>query len=128
MSDYFGFDLDVVITYIGDIQALQKLWQARGYVEVYEHIHERRYGMIKDSNSTLGSSPYYIGLYHGRVLPDDHDPLLVISFQESPGGKILVIENMITHDDMFGASGTVKHSLSQMRAIRKRLRDKLDEK
>lgn len=50
---------------------------------------------------------YYIGLYHGRVMPPpDYDPLIVVTFRDyDEGGEsktAVVLHTMIIHDEMFG--------------------------
>ncbi|WP_217550571.1 hypothetical protein [Pantoea sp. GbtcB22] len=110
-SDTFGFDQDVVDSYEDDILDLQELWEQQGYIEVFDPIaHSRiKYGMVKPSISDPGASPAYDDLYHSRVLRDENDPLLIITFK----GEIIpqkeyekaVILAMIDHDLMFMPKG-----------------------
>ncbi|WP_221887300.1 hypothetical protein, partial [Vibrio cholerae] len=60
ISDYFGYDST---KYLSEIAALLQQWTRQGYVEVYQTIQDREYGMIKSSelNSKGVLAPYYIG-------------------------------------------------------------------
>jgi len=116
-SDKFGFDQDVVDSYEDDILDLQELWETQGYIEVFDNaVHNRiAYGMVKSSISDPGASPAYDDFYHARVLKDENDPLVIITFK----GEIIpqqqyekaVILTMIDHDFMFMPYGKKIRSL-----------------
>lgn len=130
--DYFGFSVDVVDDYEKELSFILFIWNSKKQVEIYTLAPEGFPGRIKDSNSTLGSSPYYIGLYHGRIMPPpDYDPLIVVTFREyDEEGKTktsVVLHTMIIHDEMFGVK-TRKHDQNHMRWIRQRLTDMIENK
>ncbi|MGX9244074.1 hypothetical protein ACWXWB_22830 [Pantoea dispersa] len=129
-SDKFGFDQDVVDSYEDDILDLQELWETQGYIEVFDNaIHNRiAYGMVKSSISDPGASPAYDDFYHARVLKDENDPLVIITFK----GEIIpqqqyekaVILTMIDHDFMFMPYGKKTRSLKDQQ--RKYVRHHID--
>lgn len=109
----FGYDQDAVDSYDDDLLDLTEIWEKQGFIEIYDptfHGNFAAYPLLKDSNSTLGSSPYYVGLYHARLLSDSSpDPLVIVTFQ---GKKVdndsydkAVLEAMIYHDLMFLPKG-----------------------
>lgn len=116
-SDKFGFDKEVVDSYEDDILDLQELWEKQGYIDVYDPVEHKfvAYGMIKASISDPDASPAYDDLFHGRVLRNENDPLVIITFK----GEILpqeeyekaVILAMIDHDCMFMPKGRKAPSL-----------------
>lgn len=81
--------------------------------------------------SVRGSVPYYLDMFHARVLSNDNDPLLVITFKDTDATtedrkpiKIAVIRFMAIHDDLFGEENPkVKFNPQKTRAIRKRIDD-----
>ncbi|WP_380180390.1 hypothetical protein [Kalamiella sp. sgz302252] len=122
---FFGFDSDVVDDYEPELSLIQYTWQQNKQVEIYTLAPEGFPGRVKDSNSTLGSSPYYIGLFHGRVMPPpDYDPLIVVTFRKyEEFGKpmtAVVLHTLIVHDEMFGTKKR-KHDAAHMQWIRQRL-------
>ncbi len=126
ISDALGYTPDIAQTYLDDIEALVALWTEQGFIEVYTDNADRRYGRAKDSNSTPNSSPWYIGLYHARLLRSgENDPLVVIVFEKrDENGEISTVASlrfMLDHDDMFGVQGRAKFDADTMRAIRKRI-------
>ncbi|WP_143538843.1 hypothetical protein [Rodentibacter heidelbergensis] len=82
LSEKIGYTADIILDYQKEIEQLVKIWKLAKYVEIYHDNVDFAYGRIKDTNSAYGSSPYYIGLFHSRVLPDNYDPLLVITFSD----------------------------------------------
>jgi hypothetical protein len=86
---------------------LAVLWEKLGYVEVYEELTDRQYGRVKKSwikdNGDIVSA--YKGLYHGRVSRQD-DPLLIVALpwdlDTSPRKRIVEMQFVINHDDIFG--------------------------
>lgn len=130
ICNYFGFSADVVDDYEEELAFIQFIWNSKKQVEIYTLAPEGFPSRVKDSNSTLGSSPYYIGLYHGRVMPPpDYDPLIVVTFRDyEEGGEsktAVVLHTMIIHDEMFGVKKR-KHDLNHMRWIRQRLTDLIE--
>ncbi|WP_146005512.1 MULTISPECIES: hypothetical protein [unclassified Erwinia] len=124
VSLFFGFDKEVVESYEEDLLNLIELWLQQGFVDVYQHGDLFAYGMVKDSNSTTGSSPWYIGINHTRVDRTDVDPLLVVTFRDEHHdggiGTMMVLHNLISHDEMFGSLRR-KYDRDYMRSIRERL-------
>lgn len=126
ISAYLGYTLDIAGTYLEDIEALIALWTEQGFIEVYTDNADRQYGRAKDSNSVPNSSPWYIGVYHARLLrTGENDPLVVIVFEkrDENGEEITVasLRFMLDHDDMFGAQGRTKFNLKAMKDIRMRI-------
>ncbi|MCJ8272119.1 MAG: hypothetical protein MJK04_22320 [Psychrosphaera sp.] len=111
ISDYFGYDAN---EYIDEIVALVQLWQDQGFVEIYQTVSDRKLGFIKDSslNSKGAIAPYYIGLFHARLLDGENDPLVVIKFHETNQGEIIDMRFMIDHEDFFGNRKTKRDSAS----------------
>ncbi|MFH4367527.1 hypothetical protein [Vibrio diabolicus] len=108
--------------WLDEIVALQQKWEQQGFVEVYHSDKLRGYGRIKESDTEPGTSPYYIGLYHARLLDNgDHDPLVVVKFHETDTGEIVDMKLMLDHDEIFGAFGGQKRKSEEMKAIRKKL-------
>lgn len=126
ISDALGYTYDVAESYLEDIENLIALWTQQGFIEVYEDNADRQYGRAKNSNSAPNSSPWYIGVYHARLLQTgENDPLVVIVFEShTEDGEVTTVASlrfMLDHDDMFGATGRTKFDLSMMRAIRMRI-------
>lgn len=131
ISQEIGFTEDEIDSYEDDFLDLIEIWQEQGFIEVYVHDYDRRFGRIKDMASVRGSVPYYLDMFHARVLSNDNDPLLVITFKDTDATtedgkpiKIAVIRFMAIHDDLFGEENPkVKFNPQKMRAIRKRIDD-----
>ena len=128
ISAAIGYTYEIAETYLDDIEALVALWTKQGFIEVYAENADRQYGRVKDSNSAPNSSPWYIGLYHARLLPSgDNDPLVVIVFDklDEENGEVSVVATlrfMLNHDHMFGVEGSrEKFNIDAMRVIRKRI-------
>jgi hypothetical protein len=124
ISNEIGYTHDVAGTYVTHLQDLMSLWADQGFVEIYTHDHDRAWGRVKDSNSTPGSTPWYMGLYHARIQRGENDPLAVVVFeqqtQDGVVGQIASIRFMLDHDDMFGV-GSEKFNPKRMREIRGRI-------
>lgn len=127
ISNEYGFDDKVLLSYFQDIDDLQRLWEKDSEVWVYSQGERYQYGWIKESHLKIDGAvvPLYIGLHHTRVMDDDEevDPLLVVSFETREGlaDPVLMILTMIDHADMFGAQGAAKHSRTQMYRIHSKL-------
>lgn len=126
ISADLGYTLDIAETYLEDIEALIALWTEQGFIEVYTDNADRQYGRAKDSNSVPNSSPWYIGVYHARLLRSgENDPLVVIVFEKrdenGEESTVASLRFMLDHDDMFGAPGRTKFDLKAMKAIRQRI-------
>lgn len=126
ISDVLGYTYDVAESYLEDIENLIDFWTQQGFIEVYTDNADRQYGRAKDSNSTPNSSPWYIGLYHARLLKTgENDPLVVIVFENhTEDGEVTTVASlrfMLDHDDMFGATHLEKFDIPTMRAIRQRI-------
>ncbi len=98
LSERIGYTADIILDYQQEIEALVQQWKTAKQVEIYTDNKDYAYGRIKDTNSTNGSSPYYIGVFHSRVLPDDNDPLLVLTLNND----VLVLRMFADHDELFG--------------------------
>lgn len=124
ISDKFGF---IAEEYEDEITSLIELWEKQGYVEIYQQYSDRLYGRAKDSSLAQGASPYYIGLFHVRVVNGDNDPLAVLVFEEhqNDNGEIDIIASlrfMVDHSDLFGEEGNgEKFDPTFMRQLRKRI-------
>lgn len=116
LSEQIGYTTDIILDYQQEIKQLVDLWKSAMQVEIYHQNDDYAYGRIKDTNSTNGSSPYYIGVFHSRVLPNDTDPLLVLTFS----GDELVIRMFADHDELFGAFSE-KQNQSKLKAIKQRI-------
>ncbi|MDU5474377.1 MULTISPECIES: hypothetical protein [Pantoea] len=134
ISNEYGFDDEVILSYFQDIDDLQRLWEKNNEVWVYSKDERYQYGWIKESHLKQDGSlvPLYIGLHHTRVMDDDKesDPLLVVSFETREGlaDPVLVILTMVDHSDMFGELGEEKHDRVKMAQIHKKLDDLLQGK
>lgn len=115
ISDVFGYD---ATEYADEITDLLQLWNDQGFVEIYQTAKEREFGFIKDSsiNNQGAVSPYYIGLFHARLLKGDNDPLVVVKFHENEDGEYVDMRFMIDHDELFGTV-KVKRDTHQLRAM-----------
>lgn len=127
-SDYFGYDDDTRDSYDEDVLKWRTHWESKGYIEVSMNCSS--YPLLKDSNSTEGSSPSYIGLYHAQVDPDYYNPLIVITFRnyiiKNEKYEKAVIETLISHADMFG-DRTQKKDNTILKALKNRNRKVIDD-
>lgn len=120
ISNQFGYDPTEWAT---EIVALMTLWKDRGYIEVYQTKEDRAFGLIKDSsiNDRGAISPYYIGLFHARLIDGDNDPLIIIKFHEVEGEHPYAdMKFMLDHCDIFGDKSQ-KFDKAQMRFIWKQI-------
>ena len=115
VSTFFGYDAS---KYTTEIATLLQLWNDQGFIEIYQTTKDKAYGQIKDSseNSKGQLSPYYIGLYHARLVDGDNDPLVVVKFHEIEGGELVDMRFMIDHEEFFG-SIELKRDRLKLRAI-----------
>lgn len=115
ISDFFGYDAS---QYTSEIATLLQLWNDQGFVEIYQTSQDKAYGFVKDSseNNKGNISPYYIGLYHARLIDGDNDPLIVVKFHETSEGELVDMRFMIHHDDLFGTRD-VKRDSSKLRSM-----------
>ncbi|WP_151744898.1 hypothetical protein [Acinetobacter calcoaceticus] len=124
ISEAIGYDIEIIEKdYLEDLEKLIDLWTAQKYIEVYKDSRDREYGRAKPSDSVNNSVPWYIGMYHARLLDTgENDPLIVIVFEEiDEDGQISTIASlrfMADHDDLFGPVGRTKYNEAQMRVIR----------
>ncbi len=132
ISDFFGYDAS---KYTNEIATLLRQWQQQGYVEIYQTISDRTYGMIKSSelNEKGILAPYYIGLFHARLVQGEHDPLVVVKFHEddlthhtATSTEAVDMRFMIAHDDFFGHR-TVKNDPNKLRALWQEVNGKIQE-
>ncbi len=130
ISDYFGFTAE---EYADEITDLVELWEKQGYVEIYQLDTDRQYGRAKDSSLAQGASPFYIGLFHVRLIDGENDPLVVLVFEEhkNEDGTIDTVASlrfMLEHEDMFGRlKSSDKSNPEFMRQLRKRIDDFIQE-
>ena len=115
ISEFFGYDATL---YTKELAELLQLWNDQGFVEIYQTHQDKKYGLIKDSseNNKGQLSPYYIGLYHARLIDGDNDPLIVLKFHQAQNGELIDIRFMIDHDELFGTAPT-KRDHSKLRAM-----------
>lgn len=108
ISDFFGFDIK---EYVEEIAALLHQWEDQGFVEIYQTNEDKAFGMLKSSdlNNCGQIVPYYIGLYHARLVNGDNDPLVVVKFREDEpefhtenATHAVDMRFMVSHDDIFG--------------------------
>ncbi|TDB48865.1 MULTISPECIES: hypothetical protein [Photorhabdus] len=117
ISDEIGF---IVENYEDELADLIDIWAQQGYIEIYTSSADCRYGRAKDSNSVPGSSPWYIGLFHVRVVEAENDPLIVLVFEERGENTIASIRFMLDHEDMFGPKNRrIKFDRDAMKRIRR---------
>ncbi|WP_151765746.1 hypothetical protein [Acinetobacter colistiniresistens] len=127
ISISIGFTMEDIEDYEDEIAALVQRWEDQGYIEIYTEDKDRKYGRAKEMASVRNSVPYYLGMYHARVLKGENDPLLVVTFDdvEMEGASVTVatVRFMAIHDDLFGpqGKGSPKFNDDQMRAIRKKI-------
>ncbi|BBV93262.1 MULTISPECIES: hypothetical protein [Enterobacter] len=120
ISDQFGYDAK---DWAKEIVALMNLWKKNGFIEVYQTKEDRKFGLIKDSsiNERGIISPYYIGLFHARLIDGDNDPLIIIKFHEVEGDHPYAdMKFMLDHCDIFGDKSQ-KFDQAQMRFIWKQI-------
>lgn len=125
ISEEIGYTAEIAETYLEHLTDLIELWSNQGFIEIYSETADRKWGRIKDSNSVPGSTPWYTGLYHARIVNnDEHDPLIVVVFeQQDEDGKVTHVASirfMLDHSDMFGEGGE-KFSPEKMKQIRRRI-------
>lgn len=118
--------------------ALVEKWHSEQKIEVFEDDETEEFqawGRVKDTNTVIGSSPSYTGLYHARVSRNikRFDPLLVITIEDrqSDDGKIkhmvAVVHTMISHDRMFGDRDSgIKNNPEGMKQLRRDVRNIID--
>ncbi|EHU1307689.1 TPA: hypothetical protein ACGHB6_002637 [Acinetobacter baumannii] len=129
ISQHIGFTIEDIEDYEEDIFNLIELWREQGYIDIYIEDSDRRYGRIKNMASVRNSVPYYLNMYHARVVKGEYDPLLVITFEDTdqvhPDGhemKVASIRFMAIHDDLFGEQDPrVKFNDAAMKQIRKKI-------
>ncbi|WP_227571171.1 hypothetical protein [Acinetobacter baumannii] len=115
--------------YEEDIFNLIELWREQGYIDIYINDNDKRFGRAKSMASVRNTAPYYLDLFHARVVKGESDPLLVITFEDTdqvhPDGhelKIASIRFMAIHDDLFGERNPkVKFNDAAMRQIRQKI-------
>jgi hypothetical protein len=125
VSDEIGYDYDTAESYLDHLESLIDLWSKQGFIEVYSERADRKWGRIKDSDSVPGSTPWYMGLYHARLVDnDEHDPLVVVVFEKQDDqGKVVHVASirfMLDHADMFGTAKE-KFSPERMKQLRRRI-------
>lgn len=116
LSEKIGYTADIILDYQQEISELVEGWKQAQQVEIYDDNRDYAYGRIKDTNSTYGSSPFYIGVFHSRVLPDDNDPLLVLTFSDD----VMVIRMFADHDELFGTFSD-KQNKRKIKSIKQRI-------
>jgi len=102
ISNQFGYDAS---EWAIEIVALINIWKGNGYIEVYQTKEDRKFGLIKDSsiNERGVISPYYIGLFHARLIDSENDPLIIIKFHPVEGEHPYAdMKFMLDHCDIFG--------------------------
>lgn len=119
ISKRLGYNPD---EYLDDLLDLISIWKKQKYIEIYENKLEKAYGRVKDSNSTPGSTPWYIDLYHARVARYENDPLVVVEFEESEDDElpILIVKFLVHHDEFFGTLAQ-KQNRQAMLAVRRKI-------
>lgn len=127
-SDFFlhsrelgNYQADVIAQFQDEISALVAFWKNQQFVEIYSENHERQWGRIKsssDNTTSPGAIPYFIGIFHSRVLKDEVDPLLVLTFEEDA----LLVNFFTDHDTLFG-SLSLKHQPQKLKTIKKKISD-----
>ena len=119
ISDEFGFTTE---EYEDELADLITLWTQQGFVEIYQEPSDKIYGRAKDSSLAQGASPYYIGLFHVRVVNGQNDPLVILVFDEIEGETVASLRFMVDHDDLFGSvKGNEKFNPEFMRQLRQRI-------
>lgn len=116
LSKELGFTDDDLAHYENNVFALLEMWEEQGYVEIYVLDDERDIGRLKDSNSIVGSSPWYIDLYHARI-SKYNDPLIVLRRDDEASFSIRFLTD---HDTMFGTKEQ-KNYPELMRKVRQRI-------
>jgi len=100
----YGYDPS---DYANELARLISIWEEQGYIEVYQISQDRAYGKIKSSElDGNGHFIYqYCGLYHARIIYNEHDPLLVVKFVKEPKNPQLEYVSMrfiSDHEQLFG--------------------------
>ncbi|MCP4990256.1 MAG: hypothetical protein GY928_30720 [Colwellia sp.] len=115
LSEHYGYSYE---EWIDEIVALQDKWEKQGYVEIYQTPQDKTWGRAKDSSLAHGASPYYIGLFHARLLSTmEDDPLVIVKFHETETGQIVDMKLMVTHDDIFGAKNQ-KYNPAELKSLK----------
>ena len=102
ISNQFGYDAS---EWAIEIVALINIWKGNGYIEVYQTKEDREFGLIKGSsiNERGVISPYYIGLFHARLIDSENDPLIIVKFHPVEGEHPYAdMKFMLDHCDIFG--------------------------
>lgn len=125
ISELCGYPTSYVLEhYQGCVERLVYEWSRQGYIEIYQYDKDRQYKRIKPSDSAQNSVPWYIGVYHARLIEGENDPLVTIVFEDTEiDGEQVVIASMrfiLDHDYMFGGPKD-KHDPAKMKAIRQRV-------
>ncbi|HIF9187494.1 TPA: hypothetical protein ACX6PH_000424 [Photobacterium damselae] len=119
LSEEFGYDYT---EWLDEILALQDKWQKQGFVEVYSSDKYKEYGRVKDSSLKHGASPWYIGIYHARLMDNgDNDPLVIVKFHETETGEIVDMKLMLDHPEIFGKDAREKSDPARMKEIRQQI-------
>lgn len=127
ISEAIGFTVEDIEDYEEEIIDLVEHWREQGFIEIYTDDADRKYGRVKHMASVNGSVPWYLNLYHSRVVKGDNDPLVVLTFDETvQNGKTITVASirfLAIHDDLFGPLGnkSVKFNEQQMKNIRMRI-------
>ncbi|MEQ1190178.1 MULTISPECIES: hypothetical protein [Acinetobacter] len=127
ISQSIGFSEEDIEDYEDDIFAMIEIWRVQGFIDIYIRDEDKRFGRAKNMASVRNSAPYYLNLFHARVVKGDNDPLLVITFESTdqlhPDGHemhVASIRFLAIHDDLFGEEGSkAKFNDAAMRQIRK---------
>lgn len=127
LSEQFGYSRQDKIKHVFAVQKLVLEWRNNGYVEIYDSDQFKGWARAKDSNSVLGSSPYYVGLFHVHLYDGHYDPMIVITFEPEKlaEGRVthhVTLHCLISHDEMFGPRGQVKRDKQTMKCLRQGVR------
>lgn len=120
ISDKFGYDAR---EWAKEIVALRKLWKENGFIEVYQTNEDRKFGLINDSsiNNRGAISPYYIDLFHARLINDVNDPMIILKFHHIKDDQHYAdMKFMLDHCDIFGDKSQ-EFDHAQMRFIWKQI-------
>ena len=130
LSELLGYSPEYIQeNYLDNLETLIESWREQGFIEIYEEPEDRAYLRAKPSSLSPNSSPYYIGVYHARVVDGENDPLVTIVFEktdiEGQTVKVASIRFMVDHDSMFGHRKD-KWDPSKMKIVRRRIGDLLN--
>ncbi len=81
ISQSIGFSEEDIEDYEDDIFAMIEIWRVQGFIDIYIRDEDKRFGRAKNMASVRNSAPYYLNLFHARVVKGDNDPLLVITLK-----------------------------------------------